>query len=266
MENIRIFCKNTNSYFNVTPGISLDHLLKITEYKGEYPILAAFVDNQLKELNFNIYMPHSIEFLDISHPDGRRTYYRSLSFILQKAVNDLFPQHQLILDYALPTGLYGQLVKKPTKELDGGHEEKVIKLSSKDLGSIKDKMASIIEANLPFVKTKLSNNEAITLFTEHCQFEKAKLFKYLGNFFVSVYFLDGYGDTFYGPLVTNTGKIDKFNIYPYDKGFCLQFPEPYAPYNLPPFEYQSKLSEVFREHSQWCSIIGAKDIGNINLA
>ena len=98
MENIRIFCKNTGEYYNVTPGISLDHVLKITEYKSEYPILDAFVDNQLKELNFSVYMPHSIEFLDISQPDGRRTYNRSLSFVLQKSVYDLFQEHQLILD------------------------------------------------------------------------------------------------------------------------------------------------------------------------
>ena len=126
--------------------------------------------------------------------------------------------------------------------------------------------SQIIATNLPIVKTKLSNDEAVKLFKGHSQFEKAKLFKYLGNFFVSVYFLDGYGDTFYGPMMTSTGKIDKFNIYPYDRGFCLQFPDPYPPYELPKFDYQSKLSEVFRENSQWCSIIGAKDIGNINLA
>ena len=183
MENIRIFCKNTNEYFSVTPGISLEHVLKITEYKSEYPTLAALVDNQLKELDFNVYMPHSIEFLDISHPDGRRTYNRSLSFILQKAVVDLFPQHQLILDYALPTGLYGQLVEKPEKELRGGHEERPIKLSEQDLAKIKERMNEIISANLPIVKSKLSNDEAIKLFNGHGQFEKAKLFKYLGKFF-----------------------------------------------------------------------------------
>lgn len=266
MENIRIFCKNTGEYFNVSPGISLEHVLKITEFKSDYPILAALVDNQLKEMDFNVYMPHSIEFLSISHPDGRRTYNRSLSLVLQKAAYDLFPNYQLILDYALPTGLFGKFVEKPAKELKGGHEEKAILLKPAELEKLKERINHIIESKQPITKVKLSNDEAISLFKGHHQFEKAKLFKSLGKFFVSVYFLDGYGDTFYGPLLINTNKLDKFNITPYDCGFCLQFPEPYAPFNLPPLQSESKLADVFRENSYWCSIIGAKDIGNINFA
>ena len=67
------------------------------------------MDNMLKELSFPIYTPHTIKFLDCTHPDGRRTYSRSLSFVLQKAAVDLFPDLSLFLDYTLPNGLYGEL-------------------------------------------------------------------------------------------------------------------------------------------------------------
>ena len=74
-----------------------------------YPVVAALVDNMLKELTFPIYTPHTIKFLDCTHPDGRRTYSRSLSFVLQKAAVDMFPGLHLFLDYTLPNGLYGEL-------------------------------------------------------------------------------------------------------------------------------------------------------------
>ncbi|MFA4997788.1 MAG: nucleoside kinase, partial [Bacteroidales bacterium] len=52
--------------------------------------LAALVDNRLKSLDYVLYNPHDIQFIDYSHPDGRRTYIRSLSFVLQKAVREVF--------------------------------------------------------------------------------------------------------------------------------------------------------------------------------
>ena len=49
----------------------------------EYPVLAALVDHKLKELDFKLTMSHEVEFIGYNHPDGRRTYLRSLCFVLQ---------------------------------------------------------------------------------------------------------------------------------------------------------------------------------------
>ena len=72
--------------------------------------LAALVDNRLKSLDFVLYNPHNIKFIDYSHPDGRRTYVRSLSFVLQKAVRDLFPGARLRISYAVGNSLYCDIV------------------------------------------------------------------------------------------------------------------------------------------------------------
>lgn len=263
MEKIRIHCKNTNGYFEVDPGTKLVDFLESIQLKTDYPVLAAFVDNQLKELGFPIYMPHSVEFITIAHPDGRRTYLRSLNFLLQKAVHDLFPKQKLILDYSLPNGLYGELLDEPTAE---GVPGTPIKLTKKDFSSIKERMKQLIAANIPIIKVKLPNEKAVALFNSHGQTEKARLFSYLGFFYVSVYFLDGYGDTFYGPQLYSTGMIDKFDLLPYSNGFCLQVPSANPPYDIPPTEYQEKLADVFKENSQWCSVLGVKDIGTMNQA
>ena len=97
MELIRIYCKNTNSYHSCKPGTELIDLMAEIGYthncnkKGEkYPVIAAYVDNKLKELSYPVYIAHSVEFLDITHPDGRRTYMRSLSMLLQKAIYDVY--------------------------------------------------------------------------------------------------------------------------------------------------------------------------------
>ena len=102
MEKIRVYCKNTAKFYEIQPGTPLISLMEEIGINA----LAAHVDNQLKELGYKLYMDHSIEFLDYTHSDGRRCYKRSLFFILQKALKDLYPNKQLILDYTLPNGSY----------------------------------------------------------------------------------------------------------------------------------------------------------------
>ena len=84
MENIRIWCKNTGEYYQVEPGTDLATVMQMAGCDA----LAAYVDNQLKELGYPLYMAHSVEFLDYSHPDGRRCYKRSIYFVLQKAIEE----------------------------------------------------------------------------------------------------------------------------------------------------------------------------------
>lgn len=288
MENIRIYCKNTGQYYTCTPGCELielskqiGHLYNRDKNGTEHKILAAYVDNQLKELNYKVYMSHSIEFLDITHPDGRRTFNRSLCFLLQAAVNEVYgKKYKLVIDYSLPNGLYGELhkqdlTKEDTKQfIEQGalykaaqpKKSEIIPLDENDIAAIKQKMEDMIAADIPFIKAKASNDEAVRIFLENGQLEKARLCKALGCFFNTVYYLKGQADTFYGPLLYSTGSLDKFNIVKYNNGFCLQSPNPFPPYELPEVKYQEKLYDIFRENANWCRIIGAKDIGTVNLA
>jgi Uridine kinase len=263
-NKLRVHCKNTGKDYMVKVGTKLiDFLHEINYDNGENKILAAYVDNQLKELSYSLYMAHSVEFIDYTSNDGRRTYMRSLCFVLQKAVHDLYPEYQLILDYSLPNGLYGELHEK---EVEPGTLPKVINICDSDIEKLKAKMQEIIEADFPIIKTKLKTQEAVSLFLRHGQKNKAKLFETIGKFFVSVYYIDGYGDTFYGPLLISTSYIHKFNLIKYNKGFCLQSPTSLAPNEIPHLKYQEKLYDIFKENSDWCTIIGAKDIGTINRA
>ena len=266
MEKITVFCKNTQEFYEVEPGTPLVSVMETAGKKA----LAAYVDNQLKELGYRLYMDHSIEFLDYSNPDGIRCYKRSLFFILQKAIRELYPKKQLILDYTLPNGNYGELVDAPVSDNPDDifkiRTETVQELSEEDIARIKQKMQEIVDANIPIVKKKMVCNEAVALFQANRQFDKANLFKNLGRFFVPVYFIGDCADTFYGPMVYSTKDIRKFNILKYNRGFCIQFPSYLPPNELPAVKYQDKLFNVFKENSNWCNIIGVKDINSVNRA
>lgn len=228
-----------------------------------YPVLAALVDHKLKELDFKLAMTHEVEFIGYNHPDGRRTYLRSLCFVLQNAVRELFPDKVLVIDHSLPSGLYCKVIETRKQE-DGRY--RTLALTQDQLSSIKSRMQEIVSADMPFMKKKMDAVTAEKMFEENNQPEKAELQKSLGKFICSVYFLDGHADTFHGPLLPSTGYLKVFDLLPFAEGFCLQFPSEGDFSKVIPVKTQSKIAATLAEYSDWCSIIRINGIGALNKA
>ena len=257
MEKIRIYCRNTSSYEKVEAGISLKELAPGKD------TLAALVDNKLKGLDYRIMNPHQVEFIGYSHPDGRRTYIRSLCFVLQHVARDMFPEKILAIDYALPSGLYCELRESVTKD-DG--RPCTYRLSDTELEEMERRMRELVAADLPFGKVSMSAEECSLIFGRNRQKEKVNLLKSTGRFHYSVYALAGQYDTFYGPLTASTGILDTFSISGFHDGFCLQYPMDGQTGRVVPMTRQSKLAKTLKEYSDWCSIMGVHGVGKLNKA
>ena len=216
---IRIKCENTNTEVLVKAGTTLKELAE--QIVGDLPILAALVDNKLNSLDYKIINPHNVKFIGYDHPEGRRSYVRSLCFVLQNVVRTLYPNNILAIDYALPSGLYCEIREKEHAE-DG--RPVAIALTDEDLSKIEAGMRELVARDLPFTKQMLSLEECCEHFSRNNQTEKVNLLKTLGRFNYNVYFLDDQADTFYGPLVPSTGALKTFNISRFRDGLCLQFP------------------------------------------
>ncbi|MFA7116327.1 MAG: nucleoside kinase [Bacteroidales bacterium] len=262
MKNIKIFCENDKKYYQCKAGTNLLEVSKLCE-KPEFTFLCAYVDNELKELGFELNNNHKVKFLNYLDPDGKRTFMRSISFVLQKVMADKYPEYSLVIDYALPNGLYAEL-RDPKGDIDGSPKE--IHFSHKEIEDIKQLMQDLINKDLPFEKKKLPNDIAVELFKMNGRPEKASLTEKRGKFFVSVYYLDSYPDTYYGPLLYSTSYINIFDLMPYDDGFCIVLPSVIDPSKLIEYKHQFKLSQVFKENSDWCFKMGAKGMVNLNEA
>ena len=260
MENIRIFCENDGQYHQVPLASDLK---SIAVEAGPEGTIAALVDNQLKELDFKLFSTHTVRFIGYDHPDGRRTYIRSLCFVLQNVVRELFPDKILVIDYSLPSGLYCEI-----REREGLHDgrPRIYPVSDKQIENILFRMREIVAADLPFKKVKMTPQEATALFEANGQQEKINLLHSTGRLLCSVYFLDGQADTFYGPLVTSTGCLKTFDLMSFSNGFCLQYPMDGNSGKVLPMKEQVKLAQALKEHSDWCAIMGVKGVGSLNTA
>ena len=265
MEVIRTYCENTQSYIKVSMGCTLKELAGQIYPEARLdcglPVLAALVDNKLKSLDYKIINPHNVRFIGYDHPDGRRTYIRSLCFVLQYVVREMFPGKILSIDYALPSGLYCDIREKEPAE-DG--RPRRIFLTDEKIAEIEERMGEIVAADLPFSKKMLSMEECCSLFGENGQTEKVNLLKSIGRFNYNVYFLDGQADTFYGPLIPSTGLLTTFNLAGFNDGFCLQYPMDGEPDKVLPMKRQSKIAGALNEYSDWCAVMGLHGVGSLN--
>lgn len=270
MDGVRIYCENTGTFETVQAGTTLKELsAAVCPYVSEngksgecsQPVLAALVDNRLHGLGYSIINPHNIRFIGYGHPDGRRTYIRSLCFVLQKVVRDMYPDKVLVIDYSLPSGLYCEIRESQCME-DG--RPKPYFVTDAELEVISERMREIIASDAPFQKRVIGAAEAEEIFRRNNQTEKVNLLRTTGYFTYEVYFLDGAADMFYWPLTTSAGVLGTFNIMGFNDGFCLQYPMDGDAGRVLPMKRQSKIATALKEHSDWCSIMGVRGVGALN--
>ena len=263
METVRIYCENTSSYEQVVMGSTLRDLsVRICPVMdGDLPVLGALVDNRLRQLDYKILSTHNVRFIGYDHPAGRRTYIRSLCFVLQNVIRSMYPDKSLAIDYSLPSGLYCEIRERDAME-DG--RPKPCFVTDEQVEEIEMRMRTLIAADKPFNRVVMTNEEACDAFAGNSQTEKVNLAKSLGRFEYDVYLLDGQVDTFYGPLVPSTGYLTTFSLAGFNDGFCLQYPMDGNPDKVLPMKRQSKIATALKEHSDWCSVMGVRSVGILN--
>ena len=261
---VEILCTNDGKSRRVKPGSTLLELAlkaypEVTDPKSgkKYPTLAVLVDHKLKDMCFQAFFPHEVTFIGYNHPDGRRTYNRSLCFLLQHAVRDVFPDKVLVVEHSLPSGLYCEL-------REGTPSGPAFKPDAAGMELLRARMREMVDADIPFTTQKIPSEEAEAIFEAQGQRHKAELRRSLGRYFCRVYYLDGQVDTFHGPMVPSTGYLQVFGLMPFHKGFCLQPPSQTDITRVTPRRPQSKLSATFKEYSAWCHTTGIGGIGTLN--
>ena len=254
MEKLTVTCINDGRQYELEPGTPIGAIAPkiVTDPKTgkEYPVLAALVDHKLKDLHFPVYYPYQVEFIGYNHPDGRRTYFRSLSFLAQRAARTLFPDKIFKINHSLPSGLYCKL--------------RAEHISDEDILRLREEMRRLVALDLPFTHHKMLSADAEALFEAQHQPLKAGVQRSLGRYFCTVYYLDGVADNFYGPLVPSTGYLKVFDLMPFHHGFCLQYPFRDDITKVIPRIKQKKFTVTLKEYGYWCKNTGIVSVGALN--
>ena len=248
---IKVICENLGIEVDVPMGTPLLEVAKRLT-PGRYPFLAAFVNNRLKELNYKIYAPVTIRFVDITSFAGIRVYQRTAWFVLQKAVRDLYPGQTLHIRHSMgQSGFYC--------EIDGIDE-----FTAEDAVRLQGRMRELAVRNLPITRERMLTSEVRARYAEEGFTDKVALLDTRPRLYSQLYTL---GDTvgyFYGSLAPSTGYVTLFDIQPYYNGFYLALPLRTAPDTLHKNVQQEKMFGIFQEYQSWVTLMGVPTIGAVN--
>ena len=254
---LQIRCKNNNVTKSFPEGCSLLDVYQ--EFQDEiqlpYPVVSAKVNNASQGLKFRLFQNRDVEFLDAREGSGHRVYVRSLSFVLYKATQDVFPGSKLFIEHSLCRGYYCNFKKKSAEPL-----------TDEDVALIRQRMQEIINLDMPFRRTEATTEEAIRVFAERGFSDKVKLLETSGQIYSDYYTLGDTVDYYYGPLVPSAGYLKVWELERYEQGLLLRVPDWNNPNQLAEKVDQPKTFEMFAEKTKWDIIMRLSNAGDVNKA
>lgn len=250
---IQIRCKNNKKSQKVEIGSTLFDIFSAFDFKMTHGPMSARVNNKVEGMHYRVYNSKDVEFLDMTSSSGSRAYTRTLFFVLCKAVQDIYPATDVVIDIPVSNGFYVDIrLGRPVVD--------------EDVNIIRRRMQEIIDARMPIRRFTVPTEEAVALFLEKGDIEKVKLLKTSGSIYTTYYKIGDYVDYYYGTLLTNTSQLYLFGLEKYYDGMLLRIPSLKNPDVLGEMTRQDKMFEIFKEHHRWQSILGIRTVGDFNQA
>ncbi len=252
-ETFEIYCVNTGKRVRINGGESLLEIYQMAQPQLAHRPICAYVNNKTEELRYRVFAPKNIEFLDISHPAGMRTYVRSLCFVLYKAITDIIPGAKLLIEHSLSHGYYCLLENQDAPSIE-------------TIAQVKQRMAEIIALDIPFQKIECPTEQAIEVFRQQGMQDKVELLQSTHQLYTQYHTLDGLADSYYSWLTPSTGYLQGFDLVKYNGGMLLVPPLRNDPTTPAPISPQEKMLSTFKEYLNFSHIIGLSNIGDLNRA
>lgn len=250
---IKIHCVNTDTNHEIEAGLSLAEIAQKLNIKLKYSILGAQVNNKNIGLGYRVFQPKNILFFDILHPEGLRTYVRSLTLLLMVAVKKAVPDAELRITHSVSRGLYCEL-----------HRDGKCSVSIDDVDAIKLQMRSLVNKALPITREEVLTAEYITTIDDMP--DKQLLLAQHGDIYTTVHHLDDFSAALWGDLVPNTSIVDVWDLIPYFDGMLLRLPDSVNPEVLGDMIKQDKMFGIFQEFDNWLQLMNVQHLCDLNNA
>lgn len=253
-NKMKIFCKNIGEYIEFTGGETLAQIFERLKYQINISPICARVNNKTQDMQYPVFAPKMVEFLDATSASGKRVYTRSLCMMLYKAVTECCPAGtQLRIEHSISRGLYCRLI---------GDVNITLELADQ----LRNKMDELVKRNIPFERKERLTSDVIKIFEQQGLNDKVQLLKTTHDLYTVYYRLDGVCDSYYGNLAPSTGMLATFDLMPYQEGFLLLGPDPQNDNRAVRPINQEKMYTAFTDYVMFNHIIGIKNVGELNDA
>lgn len=177
-------------------AIGFDALKELSP-ESKKTAVAIKANGKMEDLSAKLEEGTEIEFVDIASKEGFEVINHSCAHLLAQAVLRLYPNSLFGYGPAVEEGFY--------YDVDFGEQT----VSDADFPKIEQEMAKIVKENLPFRRSEVSEEEALSIFAANPY--KCEHIKELQGP-ISVYRQGEFADLCRGPHVPSTGYLKHFKL------------------------------------------------------
>jgi uridine kinase len=252
-KTIEIILPDGRVYTGLRGATLGELLMQLPEWQNP-PIMGAIVNGELRELTYGIDMDARVRPVTMADDDGSRIYRRSVTFLMEAAFEELFPNDSMVLDHSVSAGgYYCEVI---------GREP----LSQSELDRLEARMKEFVALDLRFERQSVPLEEAIEYFQKKGFEDKTRLLKYRQKGYLVLYQLGNHRDYHHGYMLPSTGFLKWFELGPAGEGFILNFPRRNTPTTVVPPTSYPKLLSTFRQYGNWLKRLGIDSVGALNDA
>lgn len=227
-------------------------LLSLLKNNEDKTIVAAMVNNVVRELTYEVYYDAEIEWLTCANEAAMRMYEASLRYIIAMAFARCYPKLDIKFSYNVSRCISINLM---------GDEYTA---NTAMLLKISHEVKKIIEEDIPLKRYIVSTEEAEKIFKERGFADKLDILKYRPEKTVHLYSCGDYINYMYSHMVPSTGYIKDYIIKLYSPGFLVQYPRAEVGGIIPPFEDAPTFRRVLKETHDWSKIVMSDTVAKLN--
>ena len=235
-------------------GISFEEIAK--EYQKDYDhrIAAVIFNGKIRELMKTVKKDGELSFITFNDNIGYKTMRRTAIMILIKAVRDVGGDKELKtrVEFTIGNGYYCTIRGKDALVDD----EFAAKVSAR--------FKEIIDEAMPITKKVYPLDDAIEIFKKQGMDDKVALLKYRRSSEINIYKLGNLYDYFYGYMLPNTSYIENFQVDCYHGGLLFTLPTRNESKKIVVSEPREKLFNTMMLSSDWGSMMGIDNVGDLN--
>ncbi|MEA4928998.1 MAG: nucleoside kinase [Candidatus Limiplasma sp.] len=248
VEPITLTCRGRQADFE--PGTPVLEALRALAPEVAPDVLCAQQGGVCLELNEPLTEGGTLCPLTYTDEEGRRVYERSLRFLLLLSMKRLFPAKRVRILNSVGYGVY-------LRVLGDDMDHAMVR-------ALDAEMRALVRQDLPFEREVWTREQAVEYFRRNNYPDKAEILPYRPGETIAMYRIGEMREYFYGAMVPSTGYLKAFALKPHFPGMVLCMPAPSAPERPAPYQPRPKHLRVFSESQEWCRILGASNVADVN--
>lgn len=189
-----------------------------------------------------------IQLLHYTDSIGKKVYTRTECFLVFLAIRMLWPKAAAKISCTLGNAVY--------VSIEGETHFSV--------AALKDKVREYIAEDFPFVRRRMTRQEAIRQFEENNRPDKAELLRWYQSDYFDEYVHEGFSDYFFGEMLPSSGYLTVWNLLETEGGVIIQYPDDLSPDRPAEFKASPNFFSVFSEGERWGTLMECSTVADLN--